>query len=127
MQSALQAAPDVSLNGFLLNGLLVLERGYIFTCMILAAVCALLIDRRFYAAAGWSMIAAAFAAIGLTHAYQVIGNEVDFLFVFSPPRPGALAASTFGIAVGYLLFAAVFAAFGYYASRAAQTTAPPHQ
>jgi AGZA family xanthine/uracil permease-like MFS transporter len=121
MQSALARNPNFDVNGFLLHGLLVMERGYIFTCMILAAIAAFLIDRKFYSAALWSLIAAAFAALGLTHAYQLKGNVVDFLFVFAEPAQGALAAHTFGIAVGYLLFAAVFAGFGWWVARRPQT------
>jgi AGZA family xanthine/uracil permease-like MFS transporter len=34
-------------TGFLIHALIVFERGYNFTCMILAAIAALLIDRRF--------------------------------------------------------------------------------
>ncbi|HEV8002518.1 MAG TPA: NCS2 family permease [Planctomycetaceae bacterium] len=117
LQSALTGQPNLELNGFLLHGLLVMERGYIFTCMILAAIAAFLIDRKFYSAAIWSLIAAAFAALGLTHAYQLKGNVVDFLFVFAQPAQGTLSAHTFGIAVGYLLFAAVFAAFGWWVAR----------
>ena len=64
MQKALETIPNVQLSGFVLHGLLVLERGYIFTCMILAAIAAFLIDRKFYTAAVWSLIAAAFAASG---------------------------------------------------------------
>src|SRR6202030_3088223 len=117
MQSALARNPNFDVNGFLLHGLLVMERGYIFTCMILAAIAAFLIDRKFYTAAVWSIFAATFAALGLTHAYQLQGNTVVFLFIFANPHSGALAAHTFGIAVGYLLFAAVFVAFGWYASQ----------
>jgi AGZA family xanthine/uracil permease-like MFS transporter len=124
LQSALAGQPNLELNGFLLHGLLVMERGYIFTCMILAAIAAFLIDRKFYSAAIWSLIAAAFAALGLTHAYQLKGNVVDFLFVFAQPAQGALAAHTFGIAVGYLLFAAVFAAFGWWVARRPPTQKP---
>jgi AGZA family xanthine/uracil permease-like MFS transporter len=121
MQSALTRNPNFDVNGFLLHGLLVMERGYIFTCMILAAIAAFLIDRKFYSAALWSLIAAAFAALGLTHAYQLKGNVVDFLFIFAEPAQGALAAHTFGIAVGYLLFAAVFAGFGWWVARRPRT------
>jgi hypothetical protein len=53
--------------------------------------------------------------------YQLKGNVVDFLFVFAEPAQGALAAHTFGIAVGYLLFAAVFAGFGWWVARRPQT------
>src|SRR5207302_10268903 len=41
---------DTLVNGFLLHGLIVIERGYIFTCMILAAIAAFLVDRRFFRA-----------------------------------------------------------------------------
>lgn len=126
LQKALESQPGIELSGFLLHGLLVLERGYIFTCMILAAIAAFLIDRKFYSAAIWSLIAAAFAAIGLTHAYQISGNVVDFLFIFAEPPPGALTTQTFGIAVGYLLFAAVFVAFGWYAARHPERTTAEH-
>jgi adenine/guanine/hypoxanthine permease len=124
MQSLLTIRPNIEINGFLLHGLLVLERGYIFTCMILAAIAAFLIDRKFYSAALWSLIASAFAALGLTHAYQLKGNMVDFLFIFADPANGALTAHTFGIAVGYLLFAGVFAAFGWYVAKHPTSLAP---
>ena len=46
--------------------------------------------------------AAAFAALGLAHAYQLKGNVVDFLFVFAQPAQGALAAHTFGSTQSFL-------------------------
>ena len=103
---------NVEVNGFLLHGLISLERGYIFTCMILAAISAFLIDRKFFTAGVWSLIAAACAAIGLTHAYQLSGNGVDFLFAFSPPTPTALTYRSWNVAIGYLLMSAAFFAFG---------------
>ncbi len=116
------------LNGFLLHGLIVVERGYIFTCMILAAITAFLIDRRFFSAAAWSLVAALFSAIGLTHAYQVHGNDIDFQFnldrlyeyiggAASTAAPGVLVFRAFNITLGYLLFAAVFFAFGLHHRR----------
>ncbi len=117
MQQLLGNDMATQVNGFLLHGMIVVERGYIFTCMILAAVCAFLIDRKFYTAAVWSLIAAALAGIGLTHAYQLSGNNVDFLFVFTQPAEGAMSFRAAGIAIGYLLFAATFALFGLYQSR----------
>jgi len=123
IQDVLTAKLSTEVNGFLLHGLIVMERGYIFTCMMLAAISAFLIDRKLYTAAIWSLIAAAFAGIGLTHAYQVFGaggvsgNMIDFLFLFSKPVEGAFSYRATGIAIGYLLFAAVFAAFGFYGAR----------
>ena len=62
MQDLLTAADPrrgrtIEINGFLLHGMNILERGYIFTCMIIAAISAFLIDRRFYQAAWWSLAA----------------------------------------------------------------------
>ena len=117
---------SAEVNGFLIHGMLIMERGYIFTCMLLAAISAFLIDRRFYTAAAWSAAAAAFAFVGLTHAYQLstspeplLRNRVDYLFAFTQPAPGFQAFRAEGIALGYLMFAATFAAFGWYAGRAA--------
>ncbi|MEX0728546.1 MAG: NCS2 family permease [Planctomycetaceae bacterium] len=116
MQSLLDADPAFAVNGFLLHGLLLMERGYIFSCMMLAAICAFLIDRRFNVAAIWSLVAAACAAIGLTHAYQLSGNRFDYLFAFQEPMEGGTAYRANGIAIGYLLFAAFFLLMGRYQS-----------
>ncbi len=117
IQDLLAANPNAEVNGFLLHGLITMERGYIFTCMILAAVSAFLIERKFYTAACWSLIGALFAGVGLTHAYQLVGNNFDFLFAFAEPAEGALAFRAVGIAIGYVLLAVVFAAFGLYHAR----------
>ncbi|MBT4867636.1 MAG: NCS2 family permease [Planctomycetaceae bacterium] len=118
IQQLLQVSQNSDVNGFLIHGMIVMERGFIFTCMFLAAIAAFLIDRKFYVAAAWSSIAALFAASGLTHAYQVFGgNIVDFLFAFQQPVEGALAFRSVGIAIGYLLFAAIFTAAGFYHAR----------
>lgn len=112
MQELLVSNPATELNGYLLHGMIALDRGYIFTCMILAAVSAFLIDRKFFTASIWSLIAGAFAAMGLTHSYQLSGNVFDFLFATSPPLPGALESRAWPIAIGYGLMAALFIAFG---------------
>ena len=117
LQELLTADPNADVSLFLVHGMIVMERGYIFTCMILAAVAVFLIDHKFFTAAIWSIVAAAFAFIGLTHAYQLTGNNIDFLFIFSEPADEALSFRANGIAIGYLLFAAVFAAFGVLQTR----------
>lgn len=108
IQAVLEQAPDARLNGYLLAGLLMVDRGYIFSCMILGALSANLIDRKFAAAAGWALVGAAFAIVGLTHAVQVRGNEADFLFLTSLPREGAWAVRGGNMALGYVLMAAAF-------------------
>lgn len=115
MQKALESNFHVDLSGMLLHGLIVLERGSIFTCMILAAVATLLIDRKLFSAALWSVLGAGCAALGLTHAYQLQGNTVDFLiWRLTEPTTGALHFAANSIALGYLLFAAAFFAFALY-------------
>ena len=114
LQAPLIRGQATEVNGFLLHGMLVIERGYIFTCMILAAIAAFLIDRKFFSAGMWSLVAAVFTWLGLMHAYQVRGNELDFHFRMLASSENALVYTADPIAIGYLLFAAVFFAFGAY-------------
>lgn len=114
IQELLLQSQSSEVNGFLIHGLLVMEQGYIFTCMFLSAIAVALIDRRLKVAAVWSTIAATFSAIGLTHAYQIFGadgkpgNTVDYFFCFSQPVEGALGFHSYGIAIGYAVFAILF-------------------
>ena len=93
-----------------------LSQGFIFTCMVLAAISAYLIDRKFFAAAFWSLLGAVLTGLGLMHAYQLFGNEVRFFLIFSkaPDPQAALAFRGFDVAVGYLMVAVLFVAFGFY-------------
>jgi AGZA family xanthine/uracil permease-like MFS transporter len=126
IQAVLDKYLLTEVNGFLIHGLLLMERGYIFTCMILAAISALLIDRKFYSAAVWSLVGAFCAGVGLTHAYTLQGNNVDYLFFFSSPAEGVRSFHAIGIAVGYLLFALVFVGFGNYCRRNPHLTKLEH-
>ncbi|MCP4250661.1 MAG: NCS2 family permease [bacterium] len=119
IQSAMEGNLDTEINGFLIHGMNLLASGYIFTCMILAAVSAFLIDRKFFHAGGWSLLGAALTGIGLMHAYRISGNVAEFYFAFDdPPAEGTgLAFHAFGIAVGYVLMAGLFFAFGAYHRR----------
>jgi AGZA family xanthine/uracil permease-like MFS transporter len=100
---------STQLNGFLLHGLFIMERGYIFTCMIFAAIAAFLIDRRFKLAAGWCVAAAALTGAGLMHAYQLDGNILDYWLIFTPsPGPDTFAYNGHHLVIGYVLMAGVF-------------------
>jgi len=103
---------DTKVNGFLLHGMCILERGYIFTCMIIAAISAFLIDRRFFQAASWSVIAAVLTLLGLMHAYQLKGNTIDYLLAFTRADFEAFSYRAYPVAMGYLLMAAVFYLIG---------------
>lgn len=126
---ALTTLKPALVNGFLLHGLIVIERGYIFSCMILSAMAAFLIDRKYYSAGIWALVAAAFTGLGLMHAYQVDGNNIDYLFnvdvllagmgisTATVARDGAVLYRAVDLACGYLLLAATFFAFGGYQKR----------
>jgi len=111
--------PIGEVNGFLIHGLLLMERGYIFSCMILAAASACLIDRKFKAASLWMLAAAFFSWLGLMHAYQVyevpLGATLDYLFRGVKPVEGAFLYRADDIAIGYLLCAIFFMAIGWWA------------
>lgn len=113
MQQVLSRSAESDLNGYLLHGLLAIERGFIFTCMVLAALSAFLIDRKFFAAGFWTLLAAGSAAVGLTHAYQLRGNILDYLFWDTSVTEGTLTFHAGTIAAGYGLMALVFFAFGW--------------
>jgi AGZA family xanthine/uracil permease-like MFS transporter len=115
---------SAEVNGFLVHGLLLMERGFIFTCMILAAASACLIDRKFNAAAVWMLVAALCTGLGLMHAYQVYEVDIapgvkmatfDYLFQFIAEKPGAFAYRAYDIALGYLLAAGTFWWAGHWA------------
>jgi len=112
LQEILSTNLFTEVNGFLVHGLVVMERGFIFTCMILAAICACLIDGKYRSAAIWSVIAAVFAFLGLTNAYEIVGNDIHFRLAFTEGNAEGLSFRATGIGVGYLLFAATFLILG---------------
>jgi adenine/guanine/hypoxanthine permease len=86
-----------------IHGVISLERGFIFTSMILSAIGVALIERKFAHAAAWSMAAALLSAFGIIHAYELGPRGITSRF-------GFMAAPEFLIA--YLLVAALFWAVG---------------
>ncbi|QDU63154.1 hypothetical protein Pan216_40290 [Planctomycetes bacterium Pan216] len=108
LQEFLTASPTGELNGYLLQGLLVTERGYIFTCMIIAAISACLVDRAFRQAAIWSVIAAVLTLTGMMHAYQLSGNVIDYLLLGTSAADGALTYRAYDVAIGYVTMAIIF-------------------
>lgn len=87
-----------------IRGMISLERGFIFSSMILAAIGVALIEREFVKACAWSLAAALFSAIGIIHAYDLTPGGVTSRF-------GLLAAPEFF--VGYLLLAGLFWAVSF--------------
>jgi AGZA family xanthine/uracil permease-like MFS transporter len=87
-----------------IHGMIALERGFIFTSMILAAIGVALIERQFVTAAMWSLVAAFLSAVGIIHAYNLTPGGIVSRF-------GWLAAPEFFLS--YLLLALVFFATAF--------------
>jgi AGZA family xanthine/uracil permease-like MFS transporter len=82
-----------------------LERGFIFTSMILAAIGVALIERKFARAGAWALAAALLSAIGIIHAYDLTDGGITSRF-------GLMAAPDFF--KSYLLLALLFFAVGFW-------------
>jgi AGZA family xanthine/uracil permease-like MFS transporter len=87
-----------------IHGMIALERGFIFTSMILAAIGVALIERQFVTAGTWSLVAAFLSAVGIIHAYDLTPGGIVSRF-------GWLAAPEF--LLSYLLLALVFFATAF--------------
>lgn len=84
-------------NGVVYDGLKLLGQGAVLVGILLGAIACFVIDRKMYAAAVTAGIAAALSFVGLINAYE-------FGFNASPQ-----------VTIGYLLFAAILVAFGWWA------------
>jgi AGZA family xanthine/uracil permease-like MFS transporter len=91
-----------------IHGMISLERGFIFTSMILAAIGVALIERKFAYAGVWSLAAALLSAFGIIHAYELTAGGITSKF-------GLMAAPEFFIA--YLVMAVIFFVIGWSAER----------
>jgi adenine/guanine/hypoxanthine permease len=103
LRAAGQSLHAVGLSPFAqspaMHGMIALQQGFIFTSMILASLGVALIERNFFKAAGWSLAAAAFSAVGLIHAYELTPAGISTRF-------GLLEAPEF--AASYVLVAVLF-------------------
>ena len=85
-----------------IGGLIALERGFIFTSLILAAFTVALVEGRFRVAAVWAMVAALLAATGIIHGFEIAGPVV--VNSYGP-------ATTWPFVVAYLLVACICLGF----------------
>jgi len=85
------------------KGLLALKSGFMFSAMFLSAIAVFLIERRFWKAAAWSVVAALFTLAGLMHSYSLTPTAVR-----EDLRPGF----AWEAAAGYLALGILFAMLG---------------
>ncbi len=95
-------------------GLIALERGFIFTSMILSAMTVCLIDKRYRAAAMWAVVAAVVSATGLMHGYALENGAV--VNAYGP-------AHTWPFVWGYGGIAAIFFGLGWWNNTLAKSNA----
>jgi AGZA family xanthine/uracil permease-like MFS transporter len=62
--------PLFKLSDTYIEGMFALEQGFIFSAMILAAMTVCIIERQFWQAALWSLVAAFLSWVGMMHAFQ---------------------------------------------------------
>ncbi|GAB4273187.1 MAG: permease [Methylomicrobium sp.] len=85
-------------------GLISLERGFIFTSMIWAAMTVCLIEKRYCAAGRWALAAASISATGLMHGFNLVDGAI--VNAYGPTR-------TWPFVIGYAVMAVMFYAFDW--------------
>jgi len=86
-----------------ITGMIALERGFIFTSMILAAMTVALLDGKQKVAANWAFAAALFSGIGIIHGYRL--SDVAIVNQYGPE-------STWPFVAGYLVVGVIFRVMG---------------
>ncbi|MAF13198.1 permease [Candidatus Poribacteria bacterium] len=84
-----------------IHGVIALDRGFLLTAMVLAAMMVYIVEREFRKAAVWALAAAGLSMVGLMHAYELTEGGIMSRF-------GIAAAPGFGIT--YALTAALLVA-----------------
>lgn len=102
-KSLQEVLPNFGTNLYI-EGVIALNQGFLLSSMLLAAMVAFAIDRRFLAAAWCAIVSAALSALGLLHAWEFAGGSVVAKF-------GWLAAPKFVIAYGMVALILFFLAF----------------
>lgn len=96
---------DAFTNNLAIHGMISLERGFIFTSMILASISVFLIEREYVKACIWAFAAAVLSFIGIIHAYELTSGGVV-------SKMGFAVATDF--AIGYSSCAVLFIAMHFY-------------
>ena len=94
-------------------GMIALERGFLFTSMILAAMTVCLLDKAYKKAANWALGAGLFSALGLIHGFRVEAGGI--VNAYGP-------STTWPFVIGYLLIAGCF----YILGQKSDSVAPDH-
>ena len=88
-------------RSFYADGMFALGQGFIYTCMVLAAITYFVIEKRFRTAAAWSLVGATLSLLGFTHSYVFVTGDVIGSLSF-----GWTKWTTGYVAMALVLFAA---------------------
>jgi len=88
-----------------IQGLIALDRGFIFTSMILAAMTVAIIDKNFKVASVWALVASAVSATGMIHGFKIESGSI--VNAYGP-------ATTWPFVIGYFAIAATFLLAHYF-------------
>jgi adenine/guanine/hypoxanthine permease len=102
-QSLFQAAPKFG-SDLYIHGVIALSQGFMLSSMVLSAMLAHVIDRKFLKASAWCGLAAVMSLTGLIHAYELTERGVQNKFGFWAAPAFALA-----YALGALVLLALYA------------------
>ncbi|TLM68153.1 MAG: NCS2 family permease [Deltaproteobacteria bacterium] len=83
--SLFEAAPRFG-GDLYIYGVIALSQGFMLTCMVLSAIMVFIVERQFFKAALWTLVAALLAFFGVIHAYDLTPAGVQNKF-----GPGAAA------------------------------------
>lgn len=71
-------------QGLYVHGVIALDRGFLLTSMVWAAVLVFCIERRYLVAAGWSAAAAMLSVTGIMHGYELTPDGAVDVFLVQP-------------------------------------------
>lgn len=86
-------------------GIITLERGFIFTSMILSSICVFLIERQFIKSSPWALTGTILSYIGIIHVYELTPQGILYKFtLYAAPQ----------FVISYLLIGVLFYIFRLY-------------
>ncbi|MDH4262210.1 MAG: NCS2 family permease [Spirochaetia bacterium] len=88
-----------------IHGLIAMDRGFIFTSMILAAMTVAVIDKKFQTAALWTLVASAVSATGMIHGFALKNGAI--VNSYGP-------ATTWPFVLGYAAMGVIFLVTHYF-------------
>ncbi|OGQ30430.1 MAG: hypothetical protein A3I75_03625 [Deltaproteobacteria bacterium RIFCSPLOWO2_02_FULL_50_16] len=93
------------IGSFSLRGMLILQGGFLFGSIIWVAIVTHLIDRSFWQATVWALVAGVLAYTGVIHSYLIKGNDIHGRFGWGVGKDYAIV---YGVMVLLFFLAALF-------------------